>query len=196
MVASGQANLYASVASGICALWGPLLGGTASTVVENLILLSEKEVDAYSCIASIEAGDASATSLGLGGSLFSTLDPRTRVLKETCWELLHSLKTRDPVIDLALELEYTVLRDSYCIERKLYPNVAFYSGLILRAIGIPTNMFAVVTAIGCLPSWIAHWREVYLDPGSRIHRPRQIYTGSPHRSLPAFRTTIAMDAQT
>jgi citrate synthase len=181
MVGSSQANLYASVAAGVCALWGPLHGGANVAVIEMLeeLQTSGEKLEKY--IARVKDKNEHARLMGFGHRVYKNFDPRAKIIKETCHSLLNKLRIRDPMLDLAMRLEEVALKDSYFIERKLYPNVDYYSGIIMRAIGIPTNMFTVIFAIGRLPGWISHWREVRIAGGGRIDRPRQVYTGAAQR---------------
>ncbi|HEY8519882.1 MAG TPA: citrate synthase [Gammaproteobacteria bacterium] len=182
MVGSSQANLYASVAAGVCALWGPLHGGANVAVMEMLSQLYESGEKLESFIDRVKRKDSKIRLMGFGHRVYKNFDPRAKIIKEACHKLLNKLGIHDPLLDLAMRLEEVALKDPYFIERKLYPNVDYYSGIIMRAVGIPTNMFTVIFAIGRLPGWIAHWREVRLGNGARIDRPRQIYTGPTLRS--------------
>jgi citrate synthase len=177
MVASSQANLYASVAAGVCALWGPLHGGANVAVIEMLTRLIESGEKLERFIERVKNKDSGVRLMGFGHRVYKNFDPRARIIKEACHQLLDKLGINDPLLEIAMRLEETALNDSYFVERKLYPNVDYYSGIIMRAIGIPTDMFTVMFAIGRLPGWIAHWREVHTDQQGRIDRPRQIYTG-------------------
>jgi citrate synthase len=181
MVGSSQANLYASVAAGVCALWGPLHGGANVAVVDMLSQLhaSGEKLDTF--IERVKSKDAHARLMGFGHRVYKNFDPRAKIIKAACDALLDKLRIDDPLLELALRLEEVALNDPYFIERKLYPNVDYYSGIIMRAIGIPTNMFTVIFAIGRLPGWIAHWREVRISGDARIDRPRQVYTGATKR---------------
>jgi citrate synthase len=181
MVGSSQANLYASVAAGVCALWGPLHGGANIAVVDMLSQLHASGEKLESFIARIKNKDARARLMGFGHRVYKNFDPRAKIIKAACDALLERLGIHDPLLELALQLEEVALRDPYFIERKLYPNVDYYSGIIMRAIGIPTNMFTVMFAIGRLPGWIAHWREVRVASNPRIDRPRQVYVGPTER---------------
>jgi citrate synthase len=177
MVASSRANLYASVAAGVCALWGPLHGGAnvaAMKMLEELLATGEK-LEKF--IDRVKDKDSDVRLMGFGHRVYKSFDPRATIIKNACHRMLEKLGKTDPLLDLALKLEEVALKDPFFIERKLYPNVDYYSGIILRAIGIPTDMFTVVFAIGRLPGWIAHWREVHTNKSARIDRPRQIYTG-------------------
>jgi len=181
MVASSQASLYASVAAGICALWGPLHGGANVAVIdmlEDLIATGEK-LDRF--IARVKNRDAGVRLMGFGHRVYKNFDPRAKIIKESCHRLLGKLGIHDPLLDIAMQLEEVALNDPYFIERNLYPNVDYYSGIIMRAIGIPTDMFTVIFAIGRLPGWIAHWREVHTNAQGRIDRPRQVYVGETAR---------------
>jgi citrate synthase len=182
MVGSSRANLYASVAAGVCALWGPLHGGANAAVIEMLTQLhdSGEKVDKF--VERVKRKDSDVRLMGFGHRVYKNFDPRARIIKAACDALLAKLGTSDPLLELARELEAAALEDDYFIERKLYPNVDYYSGIIMRAIGIPTNMFTVIFAIGRLPGWIAHWREVRTAAHSRIDRPRQVYVGARQRA--------------
>jgi citrate synthase len=181
MVGSSQANLHASVAAGVCALWGPLHGGANVAVIDMLTELknSGEKLDAF--VARVKDKDAHARLMGFGHRVYKNFDPRARIIKESCHALLKKLNVNDPLLEIAMRLEEVALHDEYFVKRKLYPNVDYYSGIIMRALGIPTNMFTVMFAIGRLPGWIAHWREVRIAGTGRIDRPRQIYTGATKR---------------
>ncbi len=178
MVASSKANLFASVASGIAALWGPLHGGANQAVIEMLESIHEGGFSPEDCIEMAKDKESSFRLMGFGHRVYKNYDPRARILKKICPKVLDALHVNDPLLDIAQELEELALNDDFFIERKLYPNVDFYSGIIMRAIGIPTNMYPVMFAIGRLPGWIAHWKELNEDPSFRISRPRQIYIGN------------------
>jgi citrate synthase len=182
MVGSSQANLYASVAAGVCALWGPLHGGANVAVMDMLQELKDSGQKLETFIARVKDKDAHTRLMGFGHRVYKNFDPRAKIIKQSCHALLQKLGVNDPLLELAMRLEEVALRDPYFVERKLYPNVDYYSGVIMRAVGIPTNMFTVMFAIGRLPGWIAHWREVRIG-GGRIDRPRQIYTGAAKRSF-------------
>ena len=177
MVGSSQANLFASCAAGVCALWGPLHGGANVEVVDMLERIHAGGIKPQDCIRMAKDKSADFKLFGFGHRVYKNFDPRARVLKGACDKVLAQLKSNDPLLDIARELEELALKDPYFIERKLYPNVDFYSGIVLRALGIPTNMFTVCFAIGRLPGWIAQWKEQHENPSSRIQRPRQIYIG-------------------
>ena len=182
MVGSSQANLHASIAAGVCALWGPLHGGANVAVIEMLTELKNSGEKLETFIARVKDKDAHARLMGFGHRVYKNFDPRARIIKESCYALLKKLNINDPLLDLAMQLEQVALNDEYFVKRKLYPNVDYYSGIIMRALGIPTNMFTVMFAIGRLPGWIAHWREVRVGATQRIDRPRQIYTGASKRA--------------
>src|SRR5438309_2314232 len=177
MVGSAHTNLFASISAGICALWGPLHGGANQEVVEMLEDIRKKGLSARQFIEQTKDKKSGIRLMGFGHRVYKNFDPRAKIIKKACDEVLQRLGVRDPMLDLAKELEDAALRDSYFVERKLYPNVDFYSGIIMRAIGIPIEMFTVMFAIGRMPGWIANYREVMEAGNSRIYRPRQIYTG-------------------
>ena len=181
MVGSSQASLHASVAAGVCALWGPLHGGANVAVIDMLTELKNSGEKLETFIARVKDKDAHARLMGFGHRVYKNFDPRARIIKESTHALLKKLNVNDPLLDLAMRLEEVALNDEYFIKRKLYPNVDYYSGIIMRALGIPTNMFTVMFAIGRLPGWIAHWREVRIGGTQRIDRPRQVYTGATKR---------------
>ena len=177
MVASSQANLLASAAAGVSALWGPLHGGANQAVIEMLEDIHASGDDGSRFIAAAKDKTSGKRLMGFGHRIYRHYDPRAALIKRACDDLLHALRITDPLLDIALRLEESALRDPYFIERKLYPNVDFYSGIIMRAIGIPTEMFTVVFAMGRMPGWIANYKEIMDEPGTRIYRPRQIYMG-------------------
>lgn len=179
MVASSGANLFASVASGVCALWGPLHGGANAAVVEMLEHIRSTGDDGRKTVEAVKRGETRL--MGFGHRVYKNYDPRARILGETAKRVLNSMGVHDPLMDIAMHLEEVALKDDYFVSRKLYPNVDFYSGIILRAIGIPVDMFPVMFAIGRMPGWIANWREIATNPKMKIHRPRQIYTGATER---------------
>ena len=183
MVGSSQANLYASVASGVCALWGPLHGGANQAVINMIEQIMESGDSVESFVAKVKDRSSKIRLMGFGHRIYKSWDPRARIIKEACDDLLRKLGIHDPMLDTAKQLEDVALKDPYFVERKLYPNVDFYSGIILKTIGIPTPMFPVMFAIGRLPGWIAHWREAHRQPVHRIHRPRQLYVGPTQRFL-------------
>jgi citrate synthase len=177
MVASSQANMFACAAAGVCALWGPLHGGANQAVVEMLEDIHASEDDGSKFIAAAKDKVSGKRLMGFGHRIYKNYDPRAKLIKQACDNLLNVLQISDPLLDIAKKLEEVALKDPYFIERKLYPNVDFYSGIIMRAIGIPLGMFPVIFAIGRMPGWIANYREIAEDPKSRIYRPRQVYMG-------------------
>ena len=183
MVGSSQANLYASVSAGVCALWGPLHGGANVAVIKMLSEIHESGMDIASFIDKVKRKETKARLMGFGHRVYKSFDPRAKLIKEACDRVLNTLHVDDPLLDIAKNLEEIALNDPYFVERNLYPNVDYYSGIIMRAIGIPLDMFTVIFAIGRLPGWIAHWREVYTDPRGRIYRPHQVYNGKTERSF-------------
>ncbi|MGD8453427.1 MAG: citrate synthase [Phycisphaerae bacterium] len=181
MVGSAQANLYASTAAGVCALWGPLHGGANVAVIEMLTQIHNSGEPLEKFIARVKDRESGARLMGFGHRVYKNFDPRAQIIKRSADKVLAKLGIKDPLLEIAIKLEETALKDEYFVERKLYPNVDFYSGIIMRAIGIPLNMFTVMFAIGRMPGWIANWREVHLSPRARIYRPRQIYNGPTER---------------
>ncbi len=177
MVGSSWANLFASVSAGICALWGPLHGGANQEVVEMLEALQKDGGNIQKCINKAKDAKGNYRLMGFGHRVYKNYDPRAKIIKARADQLLHKLGINDPLLDLAVKLEAAVLKDDYFKERKLYPNVDFYSGIIYRAIGIPTKMFPAMFAIGRMPGWIANWKEMKESGDTRIGRPRQIYVG-------------------
>ena len=183
VVGSADANLFASISAGICALWGPLHGGANEAVVAMLeqIIADGSDVDKYVNLAKDKS--SSFRLMGFGHRVYKNFDPRARIIKAACDKLLAKLDIQDPLFEVAQKLETVALEDPYFVERKLYPNVDFYSGVIYRAIGIPVQMFTVLFAMGRLPGWIAHWAEMHASPSKRISRPRQVYTGPTQRDF-------------
>ncbi len=177
MVASAHANLFATAAAGVCALWGPLHGGANQAVIEMLQEIHRAGDDGSNFIAAAKQKNSGKRLMGFGHRVYKNYDPRARIIKKACDRLLAESSTQDPLLDIAKKLEEAALSDPYFVERKLYPNVDFYSGIIMRALGIPTEMFTVIFAIGRMPGWIAHFKEVRDDTKGRIYRPRQIYVG-------------------
>ncbi len=177
-VGSSDANLYASIAAGICALWGPLHGGANQAVIEMLQKIHDDGVPIATVIKEAKSRNSRTRLMGFGHRVYKTYDPRAKIAKETCEQLLAHLGVHDdPLLDIALELEDRALADPYFQDRNLYPNVDYYTGIAYRAIGIPPEMYTVMFAIGRLPGWIAHWLEMKSDSDQRLIRPRQIYTG-------------------
>ena len=177
MVASSQANLFASAAAGVCALWGPLHGGANQAVIEMLREIHNSGDDGSKFIAMAKDKESGKRLMGFGHRVYKNYDPRAKIIKKACDDVLLKLHISDPLLDIAKHLEEAALRDPYFVERKLYPNVDFYSGIIMRALGIPVEMFPVIFAIGRMPGWIANYKEIMEETKSRIYRPRQIYTG-------------------
>jgi citrate synthase len=176
VVGSARVNLYAAISAGIAALWGPLHGGANQAVIEMLTDIAENK-NMKRVIERAKDKNDPFRLMGFGHRVYKTFDPRMKIMKKMCDTLLEKSKFSDPLLEIALELEQIALNDDYFIEHNLYPNVDFYSGIVLRAIGIPTNMFTVMFAIGRLPGWIAQWMESIDDPNWKLCRPRQIYTG-------------------
>ncbi len=184
MVGSSDANLYASISAGICALWGPLHGGANQHVIEMLErIMEEDQGSVEKVIERAKDKNDPFRLMGVGHRVYKSYDPRAKVAKQMCRDVLAQLGVDDPLVDLAQELEEAVLADDYFKSRNLYPNIDFYTGLTYRAMGIPTNMFTVMFAIGRIPGWIAQWLEMKDDPHGRIGRPRQIYTGPTQRDV-------------
>jgi citrate synthase len=177
MVGSSGANLYASIAAGILALWGPLHGGANQAVIEMLENIKNSGVSYKQFLDDVKNKKDNARLMGFGHRVYKNFDPRAKILKKMCDEVLEHMGVKDPLLDIAKSMEEVALKDDYFISKKLYPNVDFYSGIIYRALGIPTNMFTVMFALGRLPGWIAHWKEMVEDKDTKIGRPRQIYTG-------------------
>jgi citrate synthase len=179
LVGSSGANVFASVSAGVGALWGPSHGGANMAVIEMLEMIHQGGESPRSIVAKVK--NKKFRLMGFGHRVYKHFDPRARILEQTAQKLLATLGVADPLLEIAEELAAIALTDQYFLERKLYPNVDFYSGIILRAIGIPLNMVTVMFSIGRIPGWIAHWYELYRDPRRRIGRPRQIYTGPARR---------------
>jgi citrate synthase len=177
LVASAQANLFASAAAGVCALWGPLHGGANQAVIEMLQQIHREGDDGSKFIKAAKDKQSGQRLMGFGHRVYKNYDPRAQIIKQACDNLLQVLQVDDPLLNIAKRLEDSALHDPYFVERKLYPNVDFYSGIIMRAIGIPMEMFPVIFAIGRMPGWIANYKEIMEDPHSRIYRPRQVYVG-------------------
>src|SRR6266404_6961224 len=177
MIASSQANLFACAAGGVCALWGPLHGGANQAVIDMLADIHDSGDDGSKFITAAKDKNSGKKLMGFGHRVYKNHDPRATIIKKACDEVLARMHVADPLLDIAKRLEEAALKDSYFVERKLYPNVDFYSGIIMRAIGIPLEMFTVIFAIGRMPGWIANFKEVMEDGQTRIYRPRQVYTG-------------------
>ena len=193
LVGSARVNLYASISAGISALWGPLHGGANQAVVEMLQKIYKQDGDYKKYIDKAKDPDDPFRLVGFGHRVYKNYDPRARIIKKACDEVLDVLHISDPLLDIAKELEEVALKDDYFIEKNLYPNVDFYSGIIYRAIGIPGNMFTVMFALGRLPGWIAHWKEMWDDPNWRIGRPRQVYVGPKRRPFIPMADRIRAD---
>ena len=183
MVGSSNANLFASISAGIGALWGPLHGGANEACVNMLERIANDGGDVKKYVDMAKDKDNNFRLMGFGHRVYKNRDPRATIIRSSCEKLLNKLQLDDPLFEVAQALEEVALKDEYFIERKLYPNVDFYSGVIYRALGIPVQMFTVLFAIGRLPGWIAHWREMHANPAKRINRPRQIYTGYNERDF-------------
>lgn len=181
LVGSAHANLYASISAGISALWGPLHGGANQAVMDMLGKIKRHGGDIGKFIDMAKDKQSSFRLSGFGHRVYKNYDPRATIIKKMCMKMLEEEAAHQPLLEIALRLEEAVLKDDYFVSRKLYPNVDFYSGLVYTALGFPTNMFTVLFAIGRMPGWIAHWKEMVRDPKARIGRPRQIYTGMHER---------------
>jgi len=179
MVASSKANLFASAAAGVCALWGPLHGGANQAVIEMLQQIHADGDDGSRFINAAKDKNSGKKLMGFGHRVYKNHDPRAKIIKQSCDALLNGMHITDPLLDIAKRLEESALSDPYFVERKLYPNVDFYSGIIMQAIGIPLEMFTVIFAIGRMPGWIANFKEVSDSPEAKIYRPRQVYMGDP-----------------
>ncbi|MEE3849261.1 citrate synthase [Gordonia sp. LSe1-13] len=186
LVGSSQANLFTSISGGINALWGPLHGGANQAVLEMLEEIRLSGGDTQSFMNKVKNKEAGVKLMGFGHRVYKNYDPRAAIVKKTADSILESLGVQDDLLDIAKGLEEVALNDDYFIERKLYPNVDFYTGVIYRAMGFPTRMFTVLFALGRLPGWIAHWREMHEDPAGKIGRPRQLYTGYTERDYLAM----------
>ncbi|GIE74413.1 citrate synthase [Actinoplanes philippinensis] len=183
LVGSSQANLFASISAGIGALSGPLHGGANAAVLEMLEQIRKDGGDVNSFVTRVKNKEKGVKLMGFGHRVYKNYDPRAAIVKKAAQEMLSTLDKPDPLLEIAFKLEEIALSDEYFISRKLYPNVDFYTGLIYKAMGFPTDMFTVLFAIGRLPGWIAQYREMMVDPANKIGRPRQIYTGSPVRDF-------------
>jgi citrate synthase len=184
MVGSSGANLFASLSAAICGLWGPKHGGANQSVIEMLEQIQEDGGNIARFLEQVKKGESKIRLMGFGHRVYKNFDPRATLLKKSADRLFAELGVHDPLLDLAKKIEEYALKDEYFVKRKLYPNVDFYSGIIYRAMGIPTEMFTVMFLLGRLPGWIAHWMEQRRDPdGDKIHRPRQVYTGETIRDF-------------
>jgi citrate synthase len=177
MVGSSKANIFAAITAGICALWGPRHGGANEEVIDMLTQMRAEGGSVKKYVELAKDKNSKFKLMGFGHRVYKNFDPRAKIIKAACDKLLVKMKINDPLLDLAKELEEAALKDSYFIERKLYPNVDFYSGIIYKAMGIPTRAFTVMFALGRLPGWIAHFREYNEEVGNKINRPRQVYVG-------------------
>ncbi|MBK6462576.1 MAG: citrate synthase [Myxococcales bacterium] len=183
LVGSSRANVFASMAAGILALWGPLHGGANQEVIEMLEAIQRDGGDVKKYVAMAKDKTSGFRLMGFGHRVYKNFDPRAKIIKEACDKVLANLGIDDPLLGIAKQLEEAALEDPYFVDRKLYPNVDFYSGIIYRALGFPTNMFTVLFALGRLPGWISHWKEMMEDGATKIGRPRQIYTGAKAREI-------------
>src|SRR5215218_7143441 len=181
LVGSSNANLFASVSAGVNALWGPLHGGANQAVLEMLEGIQADGDDVEGFVRRVKDKEPGVKLMGFGHRVYKNYDPRAAIVKKATSDVLEAMGTSDPLLDIAMRLEEVALADDFFVERKLYPNVDFYTGVIYKAMGFPTRMFTVLFALGRLPGWIAQWREMIEDPATKIGRPRQVYTGSPER---------------
>ena len=177
LVGSSMVNLFSAVSSGISALWGPSHGGANQKVIEMLAEIRDEGITAREFVERAKKADTTDRLMGFGHRVYKNFDPRMKIIKKACFDVLENLGVRTKLLEIAVELEEIALKDDYFVERKLYPNVDFYSGVIYNAIGTPANMFTAMFATGRLPGWIAQWMELHEDPDFKIGRPRQIYTG-------------------
>jgi citrate synthase len=177
LVGSSMVNLFASISAGIGALWGPSHGGANQKVIEMLAQIRDEGITAREFVSRAKRGDDSARLMGFGHRVYKNFDPRMKIIKKACFDVLEKLGVRTKLLEIAVELEEIALKDDYFVDRRLYPNVDFYSGVIYNAIGTPANMFTALFALGRLPGWIAQWMELHTDDDFKIGRPRQIYTG-------------------
>jgi citrate synthase len=183
LVGSSQANLFASVSAGINALFGPLHGGANEAVLEMLTYIRDSGESVERYVERVKNKEDGIRLMGFGHRVYKSFDPRAKIVKATADSVLAELGVNDPLLDIAKQLEAAALADPYFVERKLYPNVDFYTGVIYKAMGFPPKMFTALFAMGRLPGWIAHWREMMVDPATKIGRPQQVYIGSPERHL-------------
>jgi len=177
LVGSSMVNLFSAVSSGISALWGPSHGGANQKVIEMLEEIRDEGITAREFVERAKKSDTTDRLMGFGHRVYKNFDPRMKIIKKACFDVLEKLGVRTKLLEIAVELEEIALKDEYFVERKLYPNVDFYSGVIYNAIGTPANMFTAIFALGRLPGWIAQWMELHEDPDFKIGRPRQIFTG-------------------
>jgi len=186
LVGSSQANLFASISAGINALFGPLHGGANQSVLEMLDRIKADGGDVDAFVTKVKNKEDGVKLMGFGHRVYKNYDPRAAIIKKTADTILNKGGVQDELLEIALKLEQTALEDDYFVERKLYPNVDFYTGLIYKSMGFPTRMFTVLFALGRLPGWIAQWREMIEDPQTKIGRPRQIYVGATERDYVAL----------
>ena len=182
LVGSSMVNLFSSISAGIKALWGPSHGGANQEVIQMLAAIRDQGMTAHEFVERAKRGEPGARLMGFGHRVYKNFDPRMKIIKTACFEVLEKLGVHSKLLEIAVELEEIALKDEYFVERRLYPNVDFYSGVIYTAIGTPPNMFTALFAVGRLPGWIAQWMEMHQDPDFKIGRPRQIYVGNPLRS--------------
>lgn len=183
LIGSSQANLYASIAGGVNALWGPLHGGANQAVIEMLEQIHAAGGNYKKFLERAKDKNDTFRLMGFGHRVYKNFDPRARIIKAACDKILSKMGVNSPLLAIAKGLEESALQDSYFVERKLYPNVDFYSGIIYKALNIPTNMFTVMFALGRLPGWMAQWKEMMESPDTKIGRPRQVYVGETVRSV-------------
>ena len=183
MAGSSLSNVYGAISAGISALWGPLHGGANQAVLEMLQTIKDDNSDYKKYIRLAKDKSSPFKLMGFGHRVYKNYDPRAKIISSVAEKVLNKLNIKDPLLEIARELEQIALKDEYFISRKLYPNVDFYSGIIYRAMGIPSNMFTVMFALGRLPGWLSHWKEMIHSADFRINRPRQIYTGHTIRKL-------------
>jgi citrate synthase len=186
LVGSSQANLFASISAGINALFGPLHGGANQSVLEMLERIKADGGDVDAFVKKVKNKEKGVKLMGFGHRVYKNYDPRAAIIKKTADTILNKGGVQDELLEIALKLEQTALEDEYFVERRLYPNVDFYTGLIYKSMGFPTRMFTVLFALGRLPGWIAQWREMIEDPQTKIGRPRQIYVGATERDYVAL----------
>ena len=185
LVGSSKVNLFGAISAGINALWGPLHGGANQAVIEMIREIRDEGMTGREFVERAKNKNDTSRLMGFGHRVYKNFDPRMKILKKSCFEVLDKLGVHSKMLEIAVELEEIALKDEYFVERKLYPNIDFYSGVIYNAIGIPEHMFTALFAIGRLPGWIAHWMEMHDDPDFKIGRPRQIYEGATKRSYVA-----------
>jgi len=177
LVGSSMVNLFGAISAGINSLWGPLHGGANQAVIEMLAAIRDEGMTGREFVERAKSNDDTSRLMGFGHRVYKNFDPRARIIKKACFDVLNKLGVHSRLLEIAVELEEIALKDEYFVERSLYPNVDFYSGVIYNAIGTPSNMFTALFALGRLPGWIAQWIELHSDPDFKIGRPRQIYTG-------------------